>query len=178
MDTKKTKKAHDMKGIKFHRFVYKVLSPLVRAFLAPKFNFDFEKVKISQSPYLVISNHVTNWDAVLITSSFKKHMYFVASDQVYRMGFKSKLIKFLTSPIPRIKTINETETVIAIFKSLRAGCSVCLYVEGNTTSDGETLEIHPSIGKLVKRSKVPLVTYRVTGGFFTAPKWARHTHKG
>jgi 1-acyl-sn-glycerol-3-phosphate acyltransferase len=167
-----------MKGNKRHRFVFKVLMPIVRRFIAPKFNFKGEAVNVDQSPYIVLSNHVTNWDPVLINISFKEQMYFVASDQIYRMGFKSKLIKFLQSPIPIAKTTQEIQTIIDILNCLRKKCNVCIFPEGNTTSDGETLEIQPSISKLIKKAKVTLITYRFTGGFFTKSKWARFTHKG
>jgi 1-acyl-sn-glycerol-3-phosphate acyltransferase len=167
-----------MKGKKRHDIAYRTLWFLFRHFLAHKFRFKYDRIKVPQSPYIVIANHLTNWDPILVGLSFGKNMYYVATDQIFRMGFKSKLLLFLFSPIPRAKTIQETQTVITIFRRLKDKCSICIFVEGSSSFDGETCEIQPSIGKLIKRAGVSLVTYRFTGSYFTLPRWARFIRKG
>ena len=167
-----------MKGKKRHEFFYRFLWTILRRFIARKFNFEHDSIDVKQSPYIVIANHVTNWDPVLIGLSFKRMMYYVATDQVFRMGWKSKLLVYLFSPIARAKTMQETQTVITIFRRLKSKCNICIFAEGSTTFDGEACEIQPSIGKLVKRAGVTLVTYRFTGSYFTFPRWARYIRKG
>lgn len=167
-----------MKGKKRHDFIYRISWILFRRYFASKFNFEYDSIKVDNTPYIVISNHVTNWDPILIGLSFGKNMYYVATDQVLRMGIKSKLLNFCFAPIARAKTVNETQTVISIFRHLKENCNVCIFAEGNSSFDGETCEVQPSIGKLVKRAGVPLVTYRFTGSYFTLPRWARFIRKG
>jgi hypothetical protein len=105
-------------------------------------------------------------------------MYYVATDQLFRMGLKSKLLMYFFSPVVRAKTTHETQTVIAIFRRLKDNCNICIFTEGMTSFDGETYEIQHSIGKLVKRAGVTLITYRLTGAYFTFPRWARFIRKG
>ena len=167
-----------MKGRKRHDIAYKCAWVLVRPYLIRKFNYEFDDIDTGYSPYIVVSNHVTNWDPLLIGMSFKKSMYYVATDHVFRMGFKSKLLKFFFSPIPRVKSINETNTVINVFRRLKEGSNVCIFVEGNTSFDGETGEMLRSIGKLVKKSGAALVSYRFLGSYFSFPRWARFSRKG
>jgi len=167
-----------MKGKKRHDFVYRLGWILLRRYFARKFNFEYDTINTDSSPYIVVSNHVTNWDPILIGLSFGRSMYYVATDQVLRMGLKSKILAFLFSPIARTKTVNETQTVITIFKRLRDKCNICIFAEGNSSFDGETCEIQPSIGKLIKRAGVTLVTYRFTGSYFTFPRWARFIRRG
>jgi 1-acyl-sn-glycerol-3-phosphate acyltransferase/DNA-directed RNA polymerase subunit RPC12/RpoP len=167
-----------LKGKKRHDFVYKISWILFRRYIAHKFNFEYDAIRPEDSPFLVISNHITNWDPVLIGFSFEKNIYFVATDQIFRMGFKSRLLKFLFSPIPLSKTVQETQTVISIFRRLKDNCNICIFAEGNTSFDGETGEIQPSIAKLVKRAGVTLVTYRFMDSYFTFPRWARFIRKG
>ncbi len=166
-----------MKGKKRHDFVYRMAWILFRHLISHKFNFKYDNIKV-QSPYIVISNHLTNWDPVLIGFSFGKNMYFVATDQIFRMGWKSKLLNFLFSPIPRSKTTQEAQTVITIFKRLKENCNICIFAEGITSFNGETSEIQHSIAKLVKRAGVTLITYKFLGSYFTFPKWAKNIHKG
>lgn len=167
-----------MKGKRRHDFIYRTLWMLLRHSLARKFNFIYDSIKVEQSPYIVISNHLTNWDPILIGLSFGRNMYYVATDQILRMGLKSKLLNFCFAPIPRAKTVNETQTVISIFKHLKENCNICIFAEGNSSFDGENSEVQPSIGKLIKRVGVTLVTYRFTGAYFTFPRWARFNRKG
>jgi 1-acyl-sn-glycerol-3-phosphate acyltransferase len=151
---------------------------LLRRFIARKFNFEYDSIKPEKPPYFVVSNHLTNWDPILLGLSFGRNLYYVATDQIFRMGLKSRLLEFLFSPIPFSKTAQETKTVISIFRRLKNNCNICIFPEGNTSFDGETGEIQPSIGKLIKRAGVTLVTYRFMGSYFTYPRWARHISKG
>jgi len=167
-----------MKGKARHDFVYRLAWVLVHRPLARRYNFEYEEIDAGYSPYIVISNHLTNMDPLLIGLSFKKSMYYVASDHILRIGFKSKLLNFLVSPIARAKTMNETQTVISIFRRLKENCNICIFAEGTTSFDGETGGVQRSIGKLVKRAGVALVTYRFTGSYFTYPRWARFIHRG
>jgi len=167
-----------MKGKKRHAFFYKTLLPVVSFVVHRKFNYEYDKVKVNHSPYILVSNHVTNWDPLLIGLSFKEFMYYVASDQVLRAGLKSKLLNFMLAPIARAKAVNEVQTVISIMKRLRDKCNVCIFAEGVTSFNGETGGVQPSIAKLIKRSGVTLVTYRFTGSYFTFPKWALSIRNG
>jgi len=167
-----------LKGKLRHDFIYRALWILSRHFIARKFNFKYKIIENLQSPYIVISNHVTNVDPILIGFSFGRCMYYVATDQLLRMGLKSRLLMYFFSPIVRAKTAQETQTVITIFRRLKDKCNICIFPEGMTSFNGEPYEIQPSISKLVKRAGVTLVTYRFTGGYFTYPRWARFIRKG
>ena len=167
-----------MKGSKRHSFVYKFAQFIMTPVLKKKFNISFENIKPGSSPYILIANHVCNYDPLLVGLSFKQPMYFVASDHLFRMGLLSRLIIFLVSPIPRVKATTETKTVLNIFKRLKDGHNVCIFAEGNSTFTGETGEIPKSIAKLAKRSGLTLITYRLRGGYFSFPRWSRNIRKG
>jgi 1-acyl-sn-glycerol-3-phosphate acyltransferase len=167
-----------MKGKSRHNFIYRFGWTVVHRPLEHKFNFKYDNIEVKHSPYIVVANHLTNYDPLLIGLSFRKMMYFVASDHILRMGLKSKLLKFAVSPIARVKTAQETQTVISIFRRLKEKCNICIFAEGTTSFDGVTGEVPPSVGKLVKRAGVALVTYKFTGSYLTFPRWARFVHKG
>lgn len=167
-----------MKGSKRHNFIYKFAQLIMTPVLKRKFNITFENIKPKSSPYILIANHVCNYDPLLVGLSFRQPMYFVASDHLFRMGLLSRLIIFLVSPIPRVKATTETKTVINIFKRLKDGHNVCIFAEGNSTFTGETGEIPKSIAKLAKRSGLSLITYRLRGGYFSFPRWSRNIRKG
>jgi hypothetical protein len=105
-------------------------------------------------------------------------MYYVASEQVMRAGFKGRLVDFLVAPIARARSVSDIQTIISIFRRLKEKANICIFAEGSTSFDGETGELPPSIGKLVKKSGATLMTIRFTGSYFTFPRWARFVHKG
>ncbi len=53
-----------------------------------------------------------------------------------------------------------------------------MFAEGSRTFTGETLPIAPATAKLVRLSRSTLVTYRLTGGYLTTPRWAAHRRRG
>ncbi len=167
-----------MKGLFRHQWVYKILRFLLRPYLKHKFHYTYQNASVSHHPYIVLSNHTTDWDPFLVGLSFSDAMYYVASDHIFRWGFISKIIEFLVSPIPRIKANKEVETVLSIIRRLKLGANICIFAEGNRSYTGETGEILPSSGKLIKRSNAALVTYRLQGGYLSSPRWSKRMRKG
>ena len=159
-----------IKGKERHDLAYKFTINFLRPFLCLKFNYKYDKIDVGHSPYIVISNHLTNWDPILIGLSFKKSMYYIASDYIYRIGLKSKIVKFLFSPIPRAKSALETSAVITLFRRLKEKCNICIFAEGDSSFYGETGEVQRSISKLIKRAGVAMVTFRFSGVYLSYPR--------
>ena len=167
-----------MKILNWHRFVFRMLKRILKPYLVKKLNYSFEEVKPKHKPYIILANHNTDYDPFLVGLAFPDQMYYVASEHIFRWGFISKLINFLVAPIPRVKAITEIQTAINILKRLRAGANVCMFAEGNRSFSGETGEVHPATGKLIKKSGVSLITFRLDGGYFTSPRWSKTLRKG
>ena len=160
-----------VKGRRRHIFVWKALRPLARLICWIKFGFTSEVSRV-RGPFLLMSNHVTNWDPILVACSFPEQAYFVTSEHLLRAGLGGKLVGWLQSPIPRQKSGNAATTVLTMMRYLRRGLNVCVFPEGNRTWDGVTAEFLPSIAKLARTSGAALVTYKLTGGYFASPRWA------
>lgn len=131
-----------------------------------------------EGPYIVLANHCANLDPWLCGMSFKKQMYFMASEHVYRYGFASKILWWTYEPIAKMKGSSDTLAVMKAIRTLRSGKNVCLFPEGNRTFNGKTGPIFEATGKLVKTSGASLVTYKFTGGYFTNPRWGYGIRKG
>jgi 1-acyl-sn-glycerol-3-phosphate acyltransferase len=81
-----------------------------------------------EGPILLIPNHVTSWDPVLVAMSLRnKQVYYVASEHLFRKGFLTGLLTWLVAPIPRSKGAAGTDTVKACLRHLRSGHSVCIF---------------------------------------------------
>ena len=162
----------------FSEYVYLVLWHLLRWPFAKIFGFSRD-VDDQQVPTLVISNHVTNFDPILVGLSFSgRRAHFVASEHLFRMGFVSKLLTFIFQPIARRKGVSGGDTAMAILRRLREGKTVILFAEGETTWDGKTADIFSATGRLAQMGKCRLITYRLEGGYLTAPRWGKGIRRG
>lgn len=164
--------------LKRHHFFYWLLWPLVVLFLRLKFGYRAEKPKNLPDTYLVLANHTTDWDPVLVGAGFRKMMYFVGSEHIARWPRAYKFLKFAFNPIMRYKGTTAFSTVTEMLRRLRAGKNVCLFAEGVRSWDGVNSPILPSTGKMVKKAKCGLVTYRIEGGYFVSPMWSKSLRKG
>lgn len=151
--------------------VWRLLRPLGALLARLVYGFTAE-LRHVEGPFLLVSNHQTDWDPILVGSGFRSQMYFVASEHILRHGFVSSLLRYLMAPIARQKGGNAAGTVKAILRTLREGKNVALFPEGNRTWDGLTGAIPPATGKMARASGAKLVTYRLEGGYLTSPRWA------
>lgn len=164
---------------KRHTFIYSLFTPLISLICQQKLGYKpLPSQKLPEEPFILICNHCTDWDPLLVCSSLHTHMYFVASEHIFRWGRISDLILWFADPIPRVKGSSDMSTVRRIMKELHAGHNIGLFAEGNTTWDGITAVIHPTTGKLVKNSGAALVTFHMSGGYFTSPRWGTSIRKG
>lgn len=167
-----------MEHNKRHSFIWRFLRPLVKLIVWIKFNFKAKDVDV-EGPYIVLCNHVTDWDPLLLGTAFKKQMYFVASEHILRLGFVSKLLVWLVDPIARQKGGSAAGTVKAVMRTVKGGCNVAIFPEGNRSWDGLTRDFPASTGKLIRSCGCTLVTYRLKGGYFSSPRWAgARVHRG
>lgn len=164
---------------KWHIIFYETFQPIVIWYLRLFFDYKCEKVPKKDENYIVLSNHVTDYDPIFVASSFPKQMYFVASEHIARWGWLYKLIDFLVAPIIRYKGTVAVSTAIDIMKKIKAGSNVCVFAEGVRTWDGVSSPILPSTAKLIKKAGCGLYTYRITGGYFASPMWSgSNTRRG
>jgi len=158
--------------------VWRLLYAVAHGYFKRRFRFSYEQYEL-EGPHLIIGNHVTNWDPLLLALSFpKNHIHFVASEHLFRLGWVSKLINYLVAPIPRRKGASGAATTMDCLRKMRAGRNICIYGEGETTWDGRTKGIFPATGTLARASGATLITYRLEGGYLTAPRWAKKNRKG
>lgn len=156
---------------KKHLVFYAILRPLVIVFLWLRFGYRYQRPKDLPENYIVLSNHCTDYDPLLLGASFPRQMYFVASEHLSRWKV-FPLIDFVFAPILRYKGTVASSTVMQTLKRVKNGANVCIFAEGARCWDGITAPILPSTGKLVKSAKCGLVTFKLTGGYFVSPNWS------
>ncbi len=166
-----------MKHLRRYRSFWHFIYPIVRFWMRRKFNFDAE-VCTEQGPFLVLCNHNTDWDPLLLGCAFPDYMSFVASEHIFRWRLAGRLIIALFSPIARLKGKTAGDTAMTMLRRLRKGVSVAMFAEGNRSFNGLTNEILPATGKLARSCGVKLITYRLDGAYFSSPRWSAGLRRG
>ncbi len=152
-----------------------LLGPAIRHRLA----LDMEPLP-GEGPYLIICNHVTNLDPVILAmASPKKMITYVASENILRLHPRLRgLLYGAFAPIARRKGASGADTALTALRALRAGKNICIFAEGETSWNGLTERIQPGTAMLLRASGATLVTYRIHGGYFTFPRWASGLRRG
>ena len=170
-----------MDSHKRHVIIWKLVGPLIRLFMRIRYGYHYEKVQVP-GPFLLVCNHNTDLDPLMIGCSFTDQMYFIASEHLMRAGFGGRLVRWLQDPIPRQKGGSASSAVLTALRRLKNGYNVAFFPEGNRSWDGMTAPFPAATGKMARSAAAAgatLVTYRLEGGYFTSPRWAgKSVHKG
>ncbi|MBQ9825786.1 MAG: 1-acyl-sn-glycerol-3-phosphate acyltransferase [Firmicutes bacterium] len=162
----------------FHVVIYSIMRACARLYFRIRGDYKWQDFTPKNKANLILTNHTTNWDFLYLGMAFKGHTYFVASEHIFRTGFKSRMIRFLVDPIARKKGASAIGTTKEILRRLKAGQNVCMMVEGNRSFTGETGFISPNAGALAKKSGAGLINFCVHGGYLVNPRWSKTVRKG
>ena len=175
--------AEKKKRKKWMKTRHKVITELARVVMTPylglKFGVKVEKFANQQDrPYLIVLNHQTVFDQFFVGMSFRGPIYYVATEDIFSNGWVSKLIKYVIAPIPIKKQTTDVQAVMNCARIAREGGTIAVAPEGNRTYSGRTVYIKPAIVKLVRALKLPLVIYRIEGGYGVQPRWTDVVRRG
>ena len=160
-------------------FVYKILKLLVRpvAFFLWKYRYkDFYKIAKNEN-VVVLSNHQTDIDPILIQLSFNQLLHTVATDNLFKKGFVNNFLTWLGA-IPKRKGVTDLRTGHEMSNVVKEGGSLLIFPEGNRSYAEFQYYIAPNIGRLVKSLDATLVVFNLHGGTGVKPRFASKRRKG
>ena len=128
-------------------------------------------------PYLILANHVSVWDPVLINLYVNYPIQFVASDVWFQKPLLKDLLNYLGA-IPKTKNVSDYFTIKKILQACKDNKIVGIFPEGKRTWDGITANILFSTAKLIKHLKIPVVTVLLKGACLARPRWASNNRHG
>ncbi len=176
----KNKKKKNKKWIRpRHTFVRNLLNITLGIYARKKYGVKIEKIKDSNKrPYLLLYNHQTGFDQFFIGMTCKRPVYYLASEDIFSMGFLSRLIEFLVKPIPIKKQTTDPRAVINCIKVAKEGGTIAIAPEGNRTYSGRTCYIKPTIASLARHLNLPIAFLKLVGGYGVQPRWSDKVRKG
>jgi 1-acyl-sn-glycerol-3-phosphate acyltransferase len=120
---------------------------------------------------LVVSNHQSHLDPMLIGVGCSRHMNYVARESLFFAPFGWLLRSVGAFPIDRdgigLGGIKES------LKRLKQGELVLIFPEGTRTRDGRIAPFRPGFTALAVRSKAAILPVAVDGAFRVWPRWRK-----
>jgi 1-acyl-sn-glycerol-3-phosphate acyltransferase len=121
---------------------------------------------------LVVSNHQSHFDPVLVGIGCPRRLNYVARDTLFRFAPFAWLIHSVGAfPIDR-----EGMGLAGIKESLRRlkrGEMVLIFPEGTRTGDGAIAPFRPGFTALAVRSKAAILPVAIEGAFRVWPRWRK-----
>jgi 1-acyl-sn-glycerol-3-phosphate acyltransferase len=119
-------------------------------------------------PVLVIANHQSYLDPLLVGVASQRHLRAVARKTLFRNPLFGRLIRGLDAIPIDLKGVAK-EGVRAVLEELARGRAILLFPEGTRSADGRVHPFRPGIHLLIKRVQAPIVPVGIAGAFEAWP---------
>ncbi|MBP5600089.1 MAG: 1-acyl-sn-glycerol-3-phosphate acyltransferase, partial [Lachnospiraceae bacterium] len=170
----------EKKWIKLRHIIISAIAyPIVWAMTVLKYHVKFERFKEAKKrKFLILYNHQTAYDQFFIGLTFVRPVYYLATEDIFSMGFLSKLLRFAVAPIPIKKQTSDLNAVKLCIKVANEGGNIAIAPEGQRTYSGVTTYINPAIATLAKKINLPIAFFKIEGGYGVQPRWSDSVRKG
>ena len=162
-----------------HAVVRNIAYALLHPYAKWKYGITVEKFTEQRGrQYLILMNHQTAFDQFFVGMAFQGAVYYLATEDIFSLGWVSKLLRFLVAPIPIKKQTTDIQAVKNCIKVAKEGGTIAIAPEGNRTYNGKTLYMSPAIASLAKKLNLPVALFRIEGGYGVQPRWSDVVRKG
>jgi len=127
-----------------------------------------------RGPVLVVSNHQSMLDPVLIGACTNRYLTFLARSTLFSVPVIGPLIRSLNA-IPIDRNMGK-DGIQSVLERLAFGQAVLMFPEGERTHTGEVQPLKPGVSLLIKRVMCPIVPVGIAGcfaGWNRFMKWPR-----
>jgi len=154
-------------------YIYALVPEFLMRFLAWLLVHTFYRVRVeglenvpAEGPCIVVCNHVSYVDAVVIAACVRRPIRFVMDYRIFRIPVLSFIFRTMrTIPIASAKedAAMKDRAFEEAAKALAAGEVVGIFPEGQLTGDGELGRFRPGVQQMVTTTPVPVVPLALRG---------------
>ncbi len=163
-----------------HRVIICLAALILFPWMKLKYRVRVQKCpELKKRQCLVVMNHQTAFDQFFVSKAlFPRHVYYIASEDLFSLGFLSRLLRWAVAPIPIKKQTTDVQAVMTCLRVAREGGTIALAPEGNRTFSGLPCYMNPAIAGLIKKLNLPIAVFRIEGGYGIQPRWSDVCRKG
>ncbi len=119
-----------------------------------------------EGPAVIVCNHVSFVDALVITAACRRPIRFVMDHQIFRwpiMSFVFRTAKAIPIASAKDDPAMMERAFDEVSKALDAGDLIGIFPEGKITADGSINPFRPGITRILQRNPVPVVPMALRG---------------
>lgn len=119
-----------------------------------------------KGPALVVCNHVSYVDALVLSAAVPRPMRFVMEAAIFRIAALNLLftgMKAIPVASAREDRALREAAFAAVGAALRAGNVVCIFPEGHLTRDGQLDVFRPGVLRILAENPVPVIPMGLSG---------------
>lgn len=168
---------------KWVKLRHKIIVEILRIIFVPicyfKYGIRVERAReLDGRQILGLFNHQTAYDQFFFGEAFRGVCYYVATEDIFSLGWLSRALSWAQAPIPIKKQTTDIRAMRNILQVVKEGGNLALAPEGNRTFDGRTCYIKPTIAPLARKLKLPIVLFRIEDGYGVQPRWSDVIRRG
>ncbi len=139
------------------------------------YNIRVENAEVlpEQGGYIICSNHVTNFDYLLLTLRFQRERFMtfccMAKQELFSGGFISRTLTRVAGMIPVDRTGTATAAMRMAKERLMDNWGLLVHPEGTRSRTGEMGAFKPGAALLAVESGVPIIPACIRGGYEVYP---------
>lgn len=160
-----------------YRFAKRFTLPYFGRIFKKKYGFKPYTVTLPDGPNIILCNHVTTYEPMIAVACCDKPMRIVTAKDFINIRFRRLFDKYF-APIWKDKNLHDASVAVEIMRSLKAGCNVLMFPEGNRTFSSRLCYINEATAKLVRACRVNVVFLNFVGGFSIDPRFSLDYRKG
>jgi len=123
-------------------------------------------------PFLLIANHQSLLDPILIQSAVPRPVYTMAKSTQFAAPILGLIMPRIHAfPVRRYQV--DPQSVRIALRLLRQGRGVAVYIEGERTWNGHLQEPRRGTVRLALRAGVPIIPTTIRGSYDAWPRWDR-----
>lgn len=144
----------------YHLFKWSVVSPVLHSYLRGRI-YGAKKVPLA-GPLIVVANHASNLDPVLLANCIRRPVSFMAKESLFEVPVLAPAIRaYGAYPVKRGAA--DRSAIRAALKQLESGWAVGIFVQGVRTSDGRISSPKLGAAMIAAKAQVPLLPVSLWG---------------
>ena len=147
-------------------WLYSMFRPLASVLFRLIYPFkviDRDKMRTPKAPYLLIANHNSNFDALVLAWLCPYELYFLGKKELIRGRFTRWFLQDKLHMIPISRTDNDINAMRACMNALKQGNVLCVFPEGTRQPDKLMERVEKGVALMAMRQKADMVPVYIGG---------------
>ena len=142
---------------------YRLSLAILRALATAAWGFRRTGIDLipASGPVMIASNHISNWDPILIALGCRREVYFMAKDELFGNPLVAVIVRALNA-FPIRRGVLDRRALRTASRLLADGKVLLMFPAGTRNRNGEMGDTKSGVGFLACKHEVPVVPAYIT----------------